>query len=136
MAADLIIFSVLEDLIQELAHMEVLYVLIDKFNDGKCAIVEVAKNIHQTLKVIFSCSCFEIYHAVRSKKRVTIEAFDPLLLFMLAILVEDLRYQCKINHCVASSFLIKANVLELQVAMCISKFMNNFQLRNDLHANL
>ena len=55
---------------------------------------------------------------------------------MLAILVEDLGNQCKVYDGVHVSVLIVADVLELQVAMGISQLVDDFYLRDKLHAHL
>lgn len=55
---------------------------------------------------------------------------------MFTIFVEYFIYQTKINDWVFLSLLIIADVLELEVSVGVSKFMNNFQLRYYLNAEV
>ena len=112
MALFLVVNSVSENFIQELRHVKVIDILIDKFDNGKNTCIEVAKDVHQRFQIILTTSCEEINHAIRCKKRIAVEALDFLLLLVLTILVEYFCDKSKVNDRVLMRLFIIANVLE------------------------
>jgi len=105
--------------------MEILNVLVNKFDNWECSIMEIAKNIHKAFEVIFSSRCLHMNHSIRGKKRVTIESIYSLLGLMLSILIENFCCKSKIYKCISLCFWVVTDILKLQIAMSVAKFMNN-----------
>jgi hypothetical protein len=73
-------------------------------------------------------------HAITCEQRVAIEFFHVFLLFVLAVFMEDLCDEGKVDDRKSMDARLITNILKLEVTVTVANLVQNADLRDNLHA--
>ena len=136
MALTCILFSVGQYFVQKLTHVKVVDVFIDELNHRKDSFMEIADYVYETFNIVSSAGGHQLYHRIRCKQTVSVEWFDFFLSLVLPVFMKDFGDQGKVDDRVRINFFFVADVLKLEVSMSIAELMDDFELGQNLHANV
>lgn len=136
MALTCILFSVGQYFVQKLTHVKVVDVFIDELNHRKDSFMEIADYVYETFNIVSSAGGHQLYHRIRCKQTVSVERFDFFLSLVLPVFMKDFGDQGKVDDRVRINFFFVADVLKLEVSMSIAELMDDFELGQNLHANV